>query len=303
MGKIKNGLIKLITRVKESKILLVGIITLAAIGAVGGYKTYDYAMNDPTFCTSCHLMDTPYKKWSQSVHSQVNCHECHKTSINDVKRIYEVLLIKPEEVLPHSKVNPGVCLTCHAHQQEEWPAIQDTAGHKVHYVEKGFSCTDCHVKSIHKFVPPTDICLKCHEKTIKIEGMKGFHCLNCHQFKATKKELRPDREACLECHKTIKGITTTRVTFPKTAHSNSLCSTCHQPHEDRRPASCTAIGCHEVQTGGIHDVPSHKQECTKCHTQHNSDPRKTCLACHTDKKEHNSPSGCNLCHNKNQVKP
>jgi nitrate/TMAO reductase-like tetraheme cytochrome c subunit len=284
-------------------------ITLPLIPAfvilIGGAGTfmYDYTQNNPAFCTNCHLMNTAYAKWNQSIHSRINCHECHITSINDMKRVYEVIFVKPEEVGPHNPVNPMYCLKCHVHTQEEWISIQNTIGHRVHFVEKNLTCTNCHVLSIHEFTPPTDVCLRCHQKSIRVSGMRDFHCLNCHEFTATgRDELRPGRESCLSCHRLISNITTTRVSFPENAHSKSLCYTCHIPHEAKVPRACE--GCHVASPGGIHNVQTHQLlRCVTCHQQHNADTRKTCLQCHGNKKEHNSPLGCNVCHNEKRIIP
>lgn len=303
MGRLKERLVKLIEHIKGSKILLIATITLAAVGAVGAYKVYDYSMNNPKFCTNCHLMDTPYKKWSQSVHSEINCHECHPSSISDAKKVFEVAVVKPKTVPPHSKVKPERCLRCHETQQKNWPAIKNTIGHKIHFVENGLACTNCHALSVHEFVPPTDVCKRCHEEKVKISPMSQFHCLKCHKYTATdKKILRPGREDCLSCHAAVSNITTTRVTFPEIAHNNSLCFTCHRPHETKVLKECT--DCHAGKPGGIHDVQNHQSlKCTNCHQQHNTDTRKTCLQCHEDRKEHNKAWGCNLCHNAEHAKP
>ena len=53
------------------------LVLVLAGGGRAGYRAYDYVENDPQFCDSCHLMDTAFRSWEESVHWDVNCHECH----------------------------------------------------------------------------------------------------------------------------------------------------------------------------------------------------------------------------------
>jgi c(7)-type cytochrome triheme protein len=75
------------------------------------------------------------------------------------------------------------------------------------------------------------------------------------------------------------------------------CKDCHLKEQQREPlAKCTT--CHGVP-GGLHRVATHRDAgCTACHAPHawTPQPRETCLACHSDKTEHNPGPACAECH-------
>lgn len=75
------------------------------------------------------------------------------------------------------------------------------------------------------------------------------------------------------------------------------CRQCHLKEQRREPlAKCTT--CH-AGLGGLHTASTHSGAgCTACHAPHawSPEPRKACLACHTDKADHNPGPACAECH-------
>jgi hypothetical protein len=115
--------------------------------------------------------------------------------------------------------------------------------------------------------------------------LKGKHvqvlCHLCHRA-----GYRPPLD-CVSCHK-----------IDTSAPMMSMeCGTCHLKEQEAKPiADCKS--CHN-KLGGEHKKGEHpKTECMVCHPHHSwkVTTRDTCLACHSDKKDHNAPTLCGECH-------
>lgn len=92
----------------------------------------------------------------------------------------------------------------------------------------------------------------------------------------------------------------TNITLPAGAPMSSFaCQTCHTSGNTVQPVQ-DCRSCHsDVLAKGLHTASTHsKTACTTCHQQHTwlLSSRDTCLACHTDKADHNAPTLCNQCH-------
>jgi hypothetical protein len=115
--------------------------------------------------------------------------------------------------------------------------------------------------------------------------LKGKHvkvlCNLCHQA-----GYRPPLD-CISCHK-----------IDASAPMMSMdCGTCHLKEQEVKPiVDCKS--CHN-KLGGEHRKGEHPNtECMTCHVHHSwkVTTRDTCLACHSDKKDHNAPTLCGECH-------
>ncbi len=287
---------------------LVAAGILAAFGLAGvvftGYTTYDYTMNSPAFCRSCHLMEAAWTRWSTSEHRNVDCHSCHKQSITEsARQVIVFALRRPERVGRHAEVPSTRCAACHESGNPQWRQVAETAGHLVHAQQQQIECVVCHSQSIHRIRPSTAICATCHQaqatgsRVIKIPQMAEFHCVDCHQFLRLNSPLRPTRETCLGCHQALPPKTT--VGWPANAPHTSLpCGQCHKPHEQAKPIIACAT-CHGATRPALHQVATHAATtCVTCHRPHGwkVTTRQTCLTCHTDKETHNAPTVCQACH-------
>lgn len=259
--------------------LIVGIVVVAGFAAAvafGGYTVYDYTMNNPAFCRSCHIMEAAWDRWSTSEHRKVACHSCHEQSVAEsARQVVTFALRHPERVGKHAVVPTERCATCHESGDPAWKQVAQTAGHQVHAQSRGIQCVVCHSTAVHRIQPVADICANCHEaqvkgtRAIKIAGMADFHCVDCHQFLRSNSPLRPTRDTCLSCH---QGLPTKRtVGWPAGAPMAFACSTCHKPHEKAQPiVSCTS--CHPAPNPAIHPqevvAAGGYTACIVCHQPH-----------------------------------
>jgi uncharacterized OB-fold protein len=295
--------------------MVAGVLGLSGF-LVGGVSTYNYVQHDADFCTSCHIMDDAYTRWSGSVHSQVTCHECHVPNIADNLRQLWVYWTDPPDKPGHApEMQNSTCYRCHRQYTEDEPAPEDTpgwqhvldeAGHAKHVGVEHIQCIRCHSTSLHKFVPPEEICKQCHKHESLAKTSMDEHCTACHVFKAQAREsLLPTRADCLECHKEMQ---VTEEIFPEasdTGEAESVmhwdCRECHKPHTAIVLEAGQCRECHEEVLDGseLHSVEEHA-ECLDCHKPHvwKVTQATPCLECHEDKadEDHNEGSFCGECH-------
>lgn len=248
-------------------ILFCVVALLLACGALL-YQGFDYIQHDARFCRSCHTMEQPFQKWSESPHHMVTCHECHQQPLTgSLYQLWYYLTRHPEQVTHHPTLDHKTCARCHLSNDPQWKLIGETAGHKIHFANYGIECLDCHMDGIHEFLRPVESCMRCHVSQVKMPGekMAFVHCTDCHQFLAKSPSLSPTRESCLECHLKIR---VGEETFPAEAPMAGFeCGTCHKSHGDIRPDRELCLTCHPDA------VPPHHRmkvdtSCTACHKPH-----------------------------------
>jgi hypothetical protein len=285
---------------------------LAIIATPFAYKGYDYIQNDPKFCTSCHLMQDPYGRWSKSGHSKVNCHTCHPGDIvSDLHQVWVTVTGQvTEKVEKHAEVPSKICGGCHLSNDPRWKQVGETAGHKLHFTGLGIQCVTCHAPDIHSFRPTDEMCKGCHyDQTFGLTAMQKNHCTSCHQFLApAEKGLRPDRDTCARCHS--QGVNGTPVMFTGW-HENVQCSDCHPVHDPkvaeldaplREGAARPCRDCHQGQMdpGDPSPVSAGHDRCTACHVPHSPElPVQRCRDCHeaeAARLPENGPHVCTDCH-------
>ena len=302
---------------------LVFVITLAFVVVSGfiGYSVFDYTQSNPRFCVSCHLMSDAYTAWQDSVHEEINCHDCHHLSVAEMNQLmYSFVVHRPTELEDrHGKVIvPWMyCVSCHWEESEEYPdapKINESKIHAKHYFAEKVECSKCHGYKAHMFVPEERFCLQCHEGVeVHGDGMENLACLNCHSD--AEVDLRPDRSKCLYCHGTdedrakliadsgdrmdVDHFTpdaemigkATKITVPEGAPMQFDCYKCHQPHSKVRPDFGTCKSCHtkqeQIGKHGLH-VTSMGMKCVDCHTPHvwtidEKQARTKCVSCHAYK--------------------
>ena len=321
---------ELIAKLRQEKLSLKGkiiIAVLALVCLVGGgttaYLVFDYTQNNPKFCVSCHLMSDAYAKWENSVHKNINCHDCHHLSVEEMNGLmYSFIVHRPTE-LPdrHGKIIVPwkYCVKCHWEESEDdeykdAPKINSSKIHSNHYFTQQIQCTKCHGYKAHMFKPEPKFCVMCHEdKEVHSEGMTGLNCLNCHTD--TEANMLPDRDKCLYCHGNESqrqallsqeradvefcatpdglGDSKLKIKLEKDSPMQFMCYQCHQPHEKGRPDWSNCTDCHDKEAqigkhrGHLNDYGATCSDCHKPHLWSVTDANKkaVCSQCH----EYRSP--------------
>jgi len=303
-------------RIKLSGIAKIFVLAGILVVTLAGWRTYSYVQHDPAFCTSCHIMDSAYTKWSESVHSKITCHECHSPNLqSNLRQLWVYWTEPPDKPRHRPEVENSTCYNCHRLRGAEgdidagngdpnWQHVLAESGHAEHVGKQRLQCVRCHSTSLHKFVPPSEICTTCHKHETLEKTKMVQHCTSCHKFKALKRDsLRPEREDCLECHKKMQVSTEA---FPDKLPDGSdapmhwACRECHKPHTKPKLDASDCKACHEKDLGKVklHSIEDH-DTCTDCHKPHAWKPEvpKACMECHDDKgEEHTEGNGCLDCH-------
>jgi hypothetical protein len=281
---------------RVAKLLLAGLVILIGFGAYAGHRFWNYTQHDPSFCRSCHLMESSWQKWQASAHAQVDCHACHQQSVRDnLEQLVKFIALRPDAISKHAEVDYTKCGACHLSNDPKWMQVAGTAGHQVHFQKLGLECVGCHSKGVHTFVRPSDSCRDCHaEVMVRAKRMEVLHCTSCHPFLATGSALKaPTRQQCLDCHALLQETTT----FPREAPMQLPCNQCHKPHVAGHPTSTDCGTCHHMKEHGLHARVGHA-DCVSCHPPHTWLPqeRATCEACHSDRTDHYTEAACATCH-------
>jgi len=241
-------------------------------------------------CTreECHKTERLYKKESifqgitfrHDVHSEIigniklKCSSCHSTdSLVHMKiNVKTCLLCHTSDII--SREEPLRCLDCHSTTISDIKAYNHTS-----VLQNKTSCSNCHKSAHLKQLVEQERCDLCHrEKPVKKETyteeeLHKIHtfehtvdCIMCHN--EVTHTFKPAFSAnCLDCHKEIKTLRTTKFknrSFPHLLHTSrniASCETCHSKKKETHgkllisEASCRK--CHHTQK---------KIECAKCHT-------------------------------------
>jgi nitrate/TMAO reductase-like tetraheme cytochrome c subunit len=303
-----SGLTRRLGSLSAPVLGLIGVLIASGVGAGGfyAYQTYDYIQHDNDFCLSCHLMENPFQRFSQSAHRGLGCKACHQPNMIERSKMALTQIVEnPGEVGQHAAVPNKRCAECHIDgEPEKWELIRNSAGHKVHLESQdstlqGLQCVECHATTLHEFAATDQTCGQsgCHEDdAIQLGGMSDLtiHCAACHGFSSPvtaaadadeiESALAPDRESCLSCHQ-MREL----VELPDPDPHEGKCASCHNPHEQKKSAeavqSCENAGCHtDADTlSAFHRGIEHEiaDDCTQCHKAHDFHIEGTdCLSCH-----------------------
>ena len=302
------------TRSREIQLGLAGaVVVVLIVAGFVGKKSWNYMMEDNDFCTGCHIMERPFRRFEAGAgkHENLKCHACHQQSMYaNVRQLVLWVAERPEKIGAHAPVPNGRCEGCHQLQggRERWQHVRRLAGHRVHFESdssalKGLTCVKCHGAEVHRFIPSTRTCQQsgCHEKqAVKLAGMAKLpeiSCVTCHAFRsdlpglATRdsavRALVPAHTQCQGCHEMKQKPS--GFVLAKEPHHGS-CGTCHDVHADVRPADARAscAKCHAARLANspFHNGANHrrvKENCLTCHLPHAAsvDPS-DCVGCHTE---------------------
>ena len=269
-----------------------------------------YVEHDNGFCTGCHVMNEPFRKFAGSKHDKLECHDCHQQSTYaSMRQFYLWVAERPDMIGMHAKVETAVCARCHVRgdAKETWQRIASTAGHRTHLESdssalKNVQCVTCHGLEVHRFVPVNATCSQagCHS-TLKITlakmgGQTDLHCVVCHRFTAevpalatrdsARGTLVPGMKQCLACHEMQTALTEFD---PGRDPHRGTCGMCHKPHTQTTSAeaaqTCTSAKCHaDWRSDAFHAGANHKrvtQNCILCHEPHHAKvDASDCAGCH-----------------------
>jgi hypothetical protein len=215
-------------------------------------------------------MEEAYTAWKLSGHRNIVCQDCHHLGIIEqngllVKFVFSADRKTPE---PHGEETPWkTCVKCHWDNVAQGSiSVNKSTGHARHMNVEKLACKDCHQRTVHSFRPDRNACLRCH-KDWKIHGvgMEEASCMQCHPFSPKKPGgFIPDRERCLSCH---RG--SSRTLFPEKVPMARLnCYECHHPHTRIKPSDADCLRCHTREV--IDSKPVHRtaKGCISCHRPH-----------------------------------
>jgi nitrate/TMAO reductase-like tetraheme cytochrome c subunit len=260
---------------KEKTVLVVIMLVISVIGIILAVRYYTYIQKNPEFCNSCHLMEEAYSAWKKSGHRFIVCQDCHRLGIVEQNRLLVKFVFTTERKTPepHGNVTPWEsCTRCHWEEATQGTlSVTESTGHARHVTVEKLKCMDCHTRSVHAFRPDRNACLRCH-KDWKIHGvgMEETSCMTCHPFLPRNRgSFIPDRERCLTCHRS-----SSRTSFPdKVPMARMNCYECHRPHHRIKPTDDDCLRCHTREVLDNKAVHHTQKKCTSCHTPHRWIPK------------------------------
>jgi nitrate/TMAO reductase-like tetraheme cytochrome c subunit len=123
-------------RVLRKGLLIGGVIVVLGVLGIGGAEYYTAR---PSFCGTCHIMDSYYQSWSQDVHGKkvgTWCVECHyapgeqhtlKAKFRGLSQVASYFSGRYGTSRPRARVNDASCLrsACHGRQRVHAQAALD----------------------------------------------------------------------------------------------------------------------------------------------------------------------------------
>lgn len=195
------------------------ILIGAFLGALPGYKTYEYVWKDAGFCINCHVHDYASYSWQESSHGKMTtCHDCHHQPLRSyVKEAVVQVLKSPKfpEDLHHTPYVPNdLCQTCHVstvhdhstltgplakENLKDLPKVDKMYLHNIHLNSKtNLSLLKSHTLSeeerMAQFIEPKVI--QGDERMITCSDCHGGPTNRAHNFTAVD-------VSCVRCHGNI----------------------------------------------------------------------------------------------------
>jgi hypothetical protein len=278
------------------------IVLTAALLSVPAANIY-YQSSWGAGCARCHEIGFNYDEWRHSSHRQINCVECHASSVKtNLRRVAahfkgdvpDQVHLGGDDVFA---MQPK-CQKCHRQEFAQW----SSGAHSTTFA-RIFSDREYNRK--HQLV---DDCMRCHgmhfdggigalAQSVKDPGYASrpaIPCLACHSIHregaqmirpaerigARQEIVRPsvafyDRRtrvhiatAILPMPAVVQGARAVRMSPDQ---RQALCYQCHAPESDRQAGSGddrTPLGVHE----GL--------SCLACHQKHGQATRQSCAGCH-----------------------
>ncbi|MGA1875480.1 MAG: cytochrome c3 family protein [bacterium] len=204
-----------------------------------------YVLDRPSFCTSCHLIQTAYDSWCKSQHKPEytgnSCNVCHvqpgllgsiKASLYGLKNTYTFFFGIDEDDIKASK--PVYCSQkgCHEQMEKSMNGKKVRVNHGLH-MSMGYSCVICHDRVAHEeygmvknLSMMKDFCFACHDD----EVAPRTDCSICHIY-------QDQMMSGTETPDALASITSPHYQEEKT------CQNCHPSPDASAEESC--LNCHE----------------------------------------------------------
>jgi nitrate/TMAO reductase-like tetraheme cytochrome c subunit len=166
------------------------LVAVLGIAATAGWGVLTYT-SSPSFCSSCHIMQTRYVSWQRSAHwGKATCIECHsepgtwgeiKAHLNGTRYLYVMMTGAMSGPILRASVESATCESCHAPAQLPESARNHRIHHQFHR-SAAIECVACHGGLVHGTLrggqarPAMETCVGCHIK----ESPVLANCGSCH---------------------------------------------------------------------------------------------------------------------------
>jgi hypothetical protein len=262
----------------------------------------------PSFCPTCHYMESFYNSWKTSAHNKVDCVECHfepgisgtiKGKANGLVQIVNYVTMSYKKRKPWAEIPDNTCnrVGCHETQQFK-DSVYDFEG-------VAFS----HKHHLEDFRRGKKLkCISCHSQIVQGTHMEvtGSTCFNCHFKKSDDPEHKYDKlSQCNTCHafdkKPKEVLASLRYNHVNVVEKKYSCEGCHsavvQGKGEVGKERC--FQCHfeterlekydDVEYMHTTHIAKHTLKCFECHTPINhkiqpmdpgADP--DCASCHSN---------------------
>ncbi|MCI0484535.1 MAG: NapC/NirT family cytochrome c [candidate division NC10 bacterium] len=163
------------------------ILVVIGIGAFAAWGVVSYTAS-PSFCASCHLMQTRYVSWQRSPHwGKATCIQCHsepgiwgelKAHLNGTRYLYVMLTGEKSGPILRAAVESATCAHCHPAESLPEATRAQQIRHRAH-LALGIECTACHAGLVHGTLyghqakPAREACVACHAKESPVLGAIG----------------------------------------------------------------------------------------------------------------------------------
>ena len=216
-----------VLRLDRAALWVAGAVCLVSAGAGGtvGFRGYEYAWVDPTFCGACHMHDYAIEDWRNSIHGGlVTCHDCHRVPLShyimDLIHTFYQRPTFPEDLTDLPRIPSESCESCHVTQAaaladldspmprvvfEHVVKVEESPGHLAHLlatdrdpgtVRGGRGGATRHTRHLVQ-----------HGATAKDVGLGTglIECIDCHGTEANRfHNFSARQENCVACHEDLQ---------------------------------------------------------------------------------------------------
>jgi hypothetical protein len=286
-------------RILKFSLSLILLLLLLTVGAA------EYTSR-PSFCPTCHYMETFYQSWRVSAHNKVDCVECHfepgisgtvRGKLNGLVQIVNYISLSYKKRKPWAEIPDNTCARSGCHEKQ---ALQDTT-----YEFKGVMFNHKnHLQGLRR--GKTLKCVSCHSQIVQGTHIEvtAATCYNCHFKKSDDPEHKYEKLSnCTTCHdwksKTKEQMANYRYDHTAVVQGNIACNSCHtnvvQGNGNVGKERC--FQCHFEN-----DRLDKYNETDFIHTTHITKHNVKCFACHDpiqhkiQKIDPTSPPDCQSCH-------
>ncbi len=270
-GPVGRCILRLLDHIRRQWwLFIIGVVCILGALLVGT----EYATSRPSFCGSCHIMDTYHATWEESEHGKegVTCVACHyppgehhtlRAKFKGLGQLFSYLGTGTKIVHQATYVNDASCMVAGCHTLDEESETGEWVTKEVRFPmreeEDGTLSTVPYVHKTH------------FEKGNWIEGQEK-HCSICHRHESSKHHMEVTAKTCNLCH--FKNM--------ELNEGRAKCSLCHTIPE--KPFKDEVTGSEEIVTHSV--LEQRGVACSSCHLHHvrgtGSIDRNHCLECHED---------------------